>query len=139
MPYERIGWPILSAVRRRITHGPNTRPMTSEVIAAMTARKVMYWKTRMKPNSGEYACSHWARLSSMAPPISGEARPHAHEARALDEHRRGARPIVERGDQRLDAVERARACERRRRARALGARGPERLDAALGRVSADLA
>ena len=69
MPYERIGWPILSAARRRITHGPNTRPMTSDVIAAITARKVMYWNTRMKPNSGECACSHCDRLSSMPAPI----------------------------------------------------------------------
>jgi hypothetical protein len=34
------------------------------------ARKVMYWNTRMKPNSGEIVCSHCDRLSSIAPPPS---------------------------------------------------------------------
>jgi hypothetical protein len=33
--------------------------------AAITARKVRYWKTRKNPNSGEIDWSHWARLSSM--------------------------------------------------------------------------
>src|SRR4051812_15822780 len=96
MPYERIGWPILSEARRRITHGPKTRPMTSDVIAAMTARKVMYWNTRMKPNSGEYACSHCDRLSSMHIPRRlarkrSDDPLHSHEARALDEHGGGRR------------------------------------------------
>jgi hypothetical protein len=39
--------------------GPRIRPISSEVIAAITARKVMYWNTRRKPNSGLRVCSHW--------------------------------------------------------------------------------
>ena len=39
--------------------GPTTRPISSAVIAAITARKVMYWNTRRKPNSGLSVCSHW--------------------------------------------------------------------------------
>ena len=42
MPYPRIGWPILRAVNLRITAGPAMRPMSNEVKAAITARKVMY-------------------------------------------------------------------------------------------------
>ena len=41
-PYSRIGWPIFSAVRRRITQGPKPRPISSAVSAAITARKVRY-------------------------------------------------------------------------------------------------
>ena len=52
MPYSRMGWPIFISVSLRITHGPNARPISSEVIAAITARKVMYWNTRRKPSSG---------------------------------------------------------------------------------------
>ena len=36
------------------------------------------WNTRMNPNSGEYACSHCDRLSSMSPPILRQAKQHAH-------------------------------------------------------------
>src|SRR5450631_3873301 len=106
--------------------------MTSEVIAAITARKVMYWKTRMKPNSGDDACSHCARLSSMRASnrLAGERGDdalHGHEARALDQHRGRRGRVGERGEQRLDARERARAGERRRGVRALRAHSPERL------------
>ncbi len=48
-PYSRIGWPIFSSVRRRMTHGPKNRPISSAVIAAITARNVWYWNTRRKP------------------------------------------------------------------------------------------
>jgi hypothetical protein len=37
--------------QRRITHGPKARPISSAVIAAITARKVRYWKTRRKPHA----------------------------------------------------------------------------------------
>lgn len=66
-PYSRIGWPIFISVRRRMTQGPKARPMSSEVSAASTARKVRYWKTRRKPRSSGYsASSHCVRLSSIA-------------------------------------------------------------------------
>ena len=64
-----MGWPILSEVKRRITKGPAAKPINSAVIAAITARKVMYWKTRKKPHSGDKLCNHWARLSSMGLPF----------------------------------------------------------------------
>ena len=81
-------------------HGPATRPISSAVSAAITARKVRYWKTRRKPNSGESVCSHWARLSSMrcgslsccCSARSSDRLDHAlhlHEARALDQHAGG--------------------------------------------------
>ena len=67
MPYSRIGWPIFNSARRRITHGPNARPISSAVIAASTARKVRNWKTRRKPSASGYIdCNHWARLSSIS-------------------------------------------------------------------------
>jgi hypothetical protein len=64
-PYSRMGWPIFISVSRRITQGPKARPISSAVIAAITARKVMYWKTRKKPRSGDKVWSQLARLSSM--------------------------------------------------------------------------
>ena len=65
-PYSRTGWPIFSSARRRITHGPNARPISSAVIAAITARNVRYWITRRKPSaSGNWACSHCDRIISM--------------------------------------------------------------------------
>jgi hypothetical protein len=60
-----MGWPILSAVSTRITLGPATSPMSSAVMAAITARKVRYWNTRKKPNSGDRPCSHCDSISSM--------------------------------------------------------------------------
>jgi hypothetical protein len=40
-PSLRIGWPIFSSVRRRITQGPKARPINNAVSAAITARNVM--------------------------------------------------------------------------------------------------
>src|SRR3954447_2250919 len=124
MPYERIGWPILSEGRRRIPKGRKPGRMTSDAIAAMTARKVMYWKTRMKPNSGEYACSHCERLSSMGVSrgLADERRDdalHAHEPRSLDQHRRVRRRRIQRRDQRLDRRKAARSRKRGHAVRAL--------------------
>src|SRR4051812_7545132 len=92
------------------------RPIRSDVIAAITARKVMYWNTRRKPNSGETDCSHCARLSSMGRSfllfLSRLAEDrfdhalHLHEARALHEHARGIRQLAEHGGvERLDRFE----------------------------------
>ena len=63
--YSRIGWPILSAARRRMKKGPAASPTSSAVSAAMTARNVRYWNTRRNPNSGDRPCSQRARLGSM--------------------------------------------------------------------------
>src|SRR4051794_11878709 len=81
------------------------RPINSDVIAAITARKVMYWKTRRKPNSGLCDCSQLARLSSIwiSPLLFFlctlrdrlDHPLHLHEARALDEDTGGR---VELGD-----------------------------------------
>src|SRR5918911_3718478 len=104
-----MGWPIFSSASRLMTHGPNARPISSAVIAAITARKVMYWKTRKKPNSGDSVCNHCARLSSIARSLRlhqrGHDLLHLHEARALDEHRRTRRRTRQRGDQRGHVVE----------------------------------
>src|SRR5256714_14562120 len=97
-----MGWPIFSSARRLMTHGPNARPISSAVIAAITARKVMYWKTRKKPNSGDSVCSQLARLSSMRASRGqqgGHHLLHLHEARALDDDRCGGRCVGERRDQ----------------------------------------
>src|SRR5437762_13305773 len=78
-----------------MTHGPNARPISSAVSAAITARKVMYWKTRKKPNSGDWVCSHWARLNSMGRALGirrhqrGHHLFHLHEARRSEERRVG--------------------------------------------------
>src|SRR2546423_8567401 len=84
--------------------------MSSAVIAAITARKVMYWKTRKKPNSGDRVCSQLARLSSMRVSRGGECRHHLlhlHETRALGDDRGRGRRVAERRDEPGDAVERA--------------------------------
>src|SRR5215212_10268272 len=98
-----------------MTHGPKLRPINSAVIAAITARKVMYWNTRKKANSGESVCSHWARLSSMRRSRLREQRRddlfHPHEARALDEHRGARRRLRERGDEAGNVVVVARTGE----------------------------
>ena len=44
-PSVRTDWPTFSAVSLRITHGPSSRLNASAVSAAITARKVVYWKT----------------------------------------------------------------------------------------------
>ncbi len=60
-----------------MTHGPNARPISSAVIAAATARNVMYWNTRRKPKlSGDIDASHWPRLSSMSLRLPPGARAH---------------------------------------------------------------
>src|SRR5829696_1405864 len=109
-----------------MTQGPNARPISSAVSAAITARKVMYWNTRKKANSGESVCSHWARLSSMRRSRLRQQRRddlfHLHEARALHEHRAAGRGLRERGDQARDIVEMARSRER------LGGMGAEAAD-----------
>src|SRR5689334_17696645 len=87
-----------------MTAGPATRPITSAVIDAITARKVMYWTTRRKPNSGPSVCNQLARLSSMGCSQDGLDHPfHLHEARSFHQHAGGARQLgehrrVERGD-----------------------------------------
>ena len=87
MPYSRMGWPILSSVSLRMTMGPRIRPMITAVMAAITARKVRYWKTRRKPRLGSRLCSHMARLSSMCTPLKrGHDDFHLHESRTFDEH-----------------------------------------------------
>ncbi len=48
-----------------MAYGPTARPISRAVVAAISARKVRYWKTRRKPNSGDSDCNHWARLISM--------------------------------------------------------------------------
>src|SRR5690606_13830379 len=92
MPYSRMGWPILSSVSLRISMGPRMRPMTSAVMAAITARKVRYWKTRRKPQSGFWACNHMARLSSMGASFKcSDHLFHLHEAGSFDQHGRDVR------------------------------------------------
>src|SRR6478672_9577855 len=110
--------------------------MSSEVIAAITARKVMYWTTRRKPNSGPSVCSHVARLSSMVPILSFllsdrlDHALHRHEARALHQHDgRAAQLRHDGGVECLDALEML----ARHRARLLAQR-QQPLDAALARV-----
>ena len=49
--------------------GPAAKPINKAVIAAITARNVMYWKTRRKPHSGDKLCNHCAKLSSMHSPF----------------------------------------------------------------------
>src|SRR3954465_8535697 len=74
------------------------RPISSAVIAAITARKVMYWNTRRNPNSGLIVCSHVVRLSSMR--FSHDRLDHAlhlHEARALHQHAAHARQFADHG------------------------------------------
>src|SRR2546425_4540605 len=134
-PYSRIGWPIFSSARRLMTQGPNARPISSAVIAAITARKVMYWKTRRKPKcSGSTLCSHNPRLCSMQ---CLHHLFHLHEARSLDECRLEGRRLGQRGDERGGAVEMARAgAEGRGGLGALRAGGPQRRDAARLRVFA---
>src|SRR5436305_7795583 len=123
-----------------MTHGPKARPIRSAVSAAITARKVMYWKTRKKPNSGDRPCSHWARLSSMAAfrRERGHHLLHLHEPRALDDDRGGGWRRAERRDERGHVVEVARTGEGGAGVGAEAARGPQVLDAALGRIRAHL-
>ena len=116
-----------------MTHGPNARPISSAVIAAITARKVRYWNTRRKPSSGDSVCSHWLRLSSMARSAAlalqrGDDLFHLHEARALDQHRGAtARRLRRAPPAGADVVEVARAgAERRGRVRRKRAGGPQR-------------
>src|SRR5258707_2846561 len=55
-------------------------------MAAITERKVRYWKTRKKPHSGFMSCSHSARLSSML--TSGQLGDdgfHLHESGSFDQ------------------------------------------------------
>ena len=40
-PSERIGWPMWFAVRRRMSTGPSTKEMVSDISAASSVRKVM--------------------------------------------------------------------------------------------------
>src|SRR6185369_14387621 len=110
----RTCWPIFRWASRRITHGPAIRPISSAVMAAITARKVMYWNTRRKPNSGDWDCSHWARLSSMAglrlPLCLGhdglDHAFHLHEPRSFDQHAGNLRQLRQyRGAERLYRVE----------------------------------
>ena len=42
---ERIGWPSLSEIKRRITQLQKSRLSTKDVTPAATALNVMYWKT----------------------------------------------------------------------------------------------
>ena len=104
----------------------------------------MYWNTRSQLNcSGYSSSSHWLRLSSIAGPFDqGLHHPlHAHEARALDQHRGHGRRAAQRRQQRLDRAELARTATEaigRGRMRAQRARGPELFDAALAGVRADL-
>src|SRR5438034_5782548 len=105
----------------------------------------MYWKTRKKPNSGDWVCSHWARLNSMGRALGihrhqrGHHLFHLHEARALDEHRGACRRLRQRIDQLADTREMPRGTERGTRMQAQLAGRPQRIDAALARVGADLA
>src|SRR5438034_1203863 len=120
------------------------RPINSDVIAAITARKVMYWNTRRKPYSGPSDCSQLARLSSIGCSSRwlflscalGDRLDHTfhlHEARTLDEDTGGR---VEFGDdgriERIDVRE-MRALHRDR----LAAQSEDLLDPALARVLAD--
>src|SRR5690349_4454653 len=124
-----------------MTHGPNARPISSAVSAAITARKVMYWNTRKKANSGESVCSHWARLSSMRRSGLRQQRCddlfHLHETRALDEHRHALRRLRKRRDETGDVVEVARAGEGAGGVRAEPAHGPERVETALPCIGTD--
>ena len=43
-PSVRTAWPTLSAVSLRMAHGPKSSENASAVSAAITARKVVYWK-----------------------------------------------------------------------------------------------
>src|SRR5438067_693844 len=126
-----------------MTHGPKASPISSDVMAAITARKVMYWNTRKKPNSGDTVCSQLARLSSMRASAGREQRGHhllhLHEARSLDDDRGGRRCHRERGDQGLHIVEMACAVKGGAGVRAERARGPQLVDAALLRIGAHLA
>src|SRR5437868_8552524 len=126
-----------------MTAGPAIKPISSAVIAAITARKVMYWKTRRKPNSGLSDCSHVVRLSSMRFSFLFLFRAlhdgldhafHLHEARALHEHAAHAVQLAEhRGVERFDVGEVA-ALHRGR----LVAQREELVDAARANMLADL-
>src|SRR4051812_1596885 len=70
-------------------------PISSAVMAASTARKVMYCTTRSQANSGPWLCNQEARLSSIGGFLhfllcvggDGFHHPlHLHETRALDQH-----------------------------------------------------
>src|SRR3989344_3908881 len=128
--------------------------MTSAVMAAMTERKVRYWKTRRKPQSGWSSCSHSARLSSMG--TSGEGGNdlfHLHESRTFDQDGRHGGRGIGLGQGRDDvgcAVEMTGLDGRTARgggltgqhgARRMGAQAagrPDVFDAALGRAGAPL-
>src|SRR3990167_3543782 len=110
----------------------------------MTARNVMYWNTRRKPNSGESVCSHWARLSSMAGLLRVlflllRARRdrldhalHPHEPRALHEHAGDMGQFLQHGSvERIDRREVAAA-----HGRGLVADREEVFDRALARMLA---
>src|SRR6185437_1421660 len=91
-PSSRTACPILYVVRRRIIAGPTMKEMSSELSAASTTRSVMYVKTL---NARIFAsiARHCARSYSMAGRISRDRvrdALHAHEARALHEHRGAA-------------------------------------------------
>src|SRR5688500_16710199 len=108
-----------------MTAGPAIRPISKAVMAAITARKVMYWKTRRNPNSGPRDCSQLARLSSIRRSslllLSAGAGQdglddafHLHEAGTLDHHAgRRAQRIEHGGVQRVDVREVAPAHRRR--------------------------
>src|SRR3569623_2311767 len=99
----------MSAVRWRITAGPATRPIRSDVIAAITARNVRYWNTRRKPKSGPTFWSQLARLSSMPVSFAQDGFDdafHLHETRPFDEHaRRGLQFGRDGGIERIDIGE----------------------------------
>src|SRR3569832_793584 len=103
--------PIFSSVSRRSTDGPATRPISSAVIAAITARNVRYWNTLRKPKSGLIDCNQLVRLSSMRFSLAQDRFDHAfhlHEARPLHQHARGRLQFRgTRGNERIDVREMA--------------------------------
>src|SRR5206468_1996090 len=114
---------------------------SSEVSAAITARKVRYWNTRKKPNSGDSVCNQLARLSSIGWPLvcrvvvrrvatrqRGDDLFHLHEARTFHDHRVERGGLRQRCDQRVHRIEMTRSvAERRGGMRARGPQRPERV------------